>query len=167
MRTEDSSHMDSLLKNSSCTRLSSVTSHPPPTSGIGHSRCFPVACLPNDPPRRVSPPSGTVTDPGGWNRAAIGWSDPAEATCFYLRLGARRPCCEPVRTGKTQLGASYNLPLAPGVPPLPPCPARPVPSRYLAAIGHSSAKISTHSEGSKDPQEKPHRRDHHPSGVPR
>lgn len=34
-------------------------------------------------------------------------------------------------------------------------PAQPVQSRYLAAIGHSSAKISTHSEGSEDPQKSP------------
>lgn len=37
----------------------------------------------------------------------------------------------------------------------PPAAPLPSPSRYLAAIGHSSAKISTHSEGSKDPQKSP------------
>lgn len=90
-------------------------------SGIG------VACLPSDPLRCVSPRVRDRYRSGRMERAAIGWSDPADATCFYLRLGARRPRCEPVRTKRTQLGAPYNLPLAPGVPPLPPCPARPVP----------------------------------------
>lgn len=120
--------MDSFLKNTSRTRLSSVTSHPPPTTSSGYRCRFSLACLPSDPLRCVSPPSGTVTDPGGWNEQRSGGPIPADATCFYLRLGARRLRCEPVRTRRNTTRGFLQPSPCPWCPPAAPLPSpsRPV-----------------------------------------